>query len=332
MDIEHHDELIAWLRARGHLAAGEPVHVQTLAGGVSCATVLVQRSSGPDLVVKQALQKLRVQQDWFSDPARIHREAAAMRQLNRITSAGHVPRLYFEDHALHLLAMEAVPSPHDNWKTLLLSGQLRPAHVLQFGQLLAEIHRASYNDRQMREEFQDRQFMESLRIEPYYAFTAQQVPQARKFLLQLIDETRQVSACLVHGDYSPKNILIHRDQIWLVDHEVMHFGDGAFDIGFSLTHFLSKARHLTEHRSALLSAARLYWATYRQGFPVDADWEQRAVRHTIACLLARVAGKSPLEYLNASERHAQRERCIALIALAPSTFDEVFAFLEKEHT
>lgn len=330
MDIEQHDELIACLRARGHLAAGERVQVQTLAGGVSCATVLVHRSAGPDVVVKQALPKLRVQQDWFSDPARIHREAAAMRQLNRLTSAGRVPRCYFEDRELHLLAMEAVPSPHDNWKSLLLHGQVRPAHVVQFGQLLAEIHRVSYNDPQLREEFQDRQFMESLRIEPYYAFTAQQVPEARKFLLQLIDETRQVSACLVHGDYSPKNILIHRDQIWLVDHEVMHFGDGTFDIGFSMTHFLSKARHLAKHRSALLSAARLYWDTYRQGFPVDADWEQRAVRHTIACLLARVAGKSPLEYLTAAERDAQSELCIRLIAYAPSTFENVFALLEKE--
>ena len=332
MNIENHDELIAYLRARCHIGKQEQVRATTLAGGVSCNTVLIHCSAGPNSVVKQALEKLKVQQDWYSDPMRIHREAAAIRQLNRIAAAARVPQFYFEDHELHLLAMEAVPEPHDNWKTLLLDGKIHDQYFEQFGRFIADVHRISFNDARMRSQFHDRRFFESLRIEPYYLFTAQQVPEARDFLQRLISETRQVSATLVHGDYSPKNVLIHQDQLRLVDHEVMHFGDGTFDIGFSMTHLLSKANHVVGLRSAFIDAARIYWRTYRNHFEVDTEWEQRAIRHTVACMLARVDGKSPLEYLSDDERLAQRQLCLEFMVHIPSSFDEIFVLLRKERS
>ena len=135
-------------------------------------------------------------------------------------------------------------------------------------------------------------------------------------------ETRARRITLVHGDYSPKNILVHQNRLILLDHEVIHFGDPAFDIGFSLTHLLSKAHHLPPHRRAFAAAAGLYWQTYRAtlgdlaGF---ADLEQYAVRHTLACLLARVAGRSPLEYLNEAEKRRQQQVVVALMADAPAT-------------
>src|SRR5205823_5639992 len=100
-------------------------------------------------------------------------------------------------------------------------------------------------------------------LEPYYEFTAQRVSGARSFLELLIAETRATRTALVHGDYSPKNVLVFQDALVLVDHEVIHFGDPAFDVGFSLTHLLSKAHHLPERRAAFASAALEYWASYQ---------------------------------------------------------------------
>ena len=114
--------------------------------------------------------------------------------------------------------------------------------------------------------FDDRSHFESLRLEPYYAFTATQIPAAAGFLQALIAGTRARRLTLVHGDFSPKNILIHRDSLVLLDHEVIHWGDPAFDLGFSLTHLLSKAHHLPNHRADFANAAREYWQTYRDGF------------------------------------------------------------------
>ena len=328
MNIEQHGDLIEYLQRRGQLAVSEQPRCVSLPGGVSCRTVLVQRDrsvagKAPDIVVKQALPKLKVQQDWYSDPARIHNEAAAMRQLNSITPKGSVPRFLFEDRELHLLGMEAVPAPHDNWKTLLLAGQVNLDHFQQFARLLAGIHRASYLNADMRQKFQDRRFFETLRLEPYYAFTATQVPAAAAFLRQLITETLDIAVSLVHGDYSPKNVLIHEGRLILLDHEVMHFGDGAFDLGFSLTHFLSKARHVAGGRDKFHAAARVYWDTYRGHFHVDSHWDQRVVRHTLACMLARVRGKSPLEYFTAAEQAAQAQLCLELIKNPPATTAEM---------
>ena len=66
----------------------------------------------------------------------------------------------------------------------------------------------------------------------------------------------------MHGDYSPKNILLYRDRLVLLDHEVIHFGDPAFDVGFSLTHLLSKALHVAFRRREFLDAAQSYVRTY----------------------------------------------------------------------
>src|SRR5205085_211857 len=108
----------------------------------------------------------------------------------------------------------------------------------------------------------DTSFFESLRLEPYYAYTAERVPAARAFLNGLIAETRSNPVALVHGDFSPKNILVRSNKLVLLDHEVIHFGDPAFDLGFSLTHLLSKANHLSEHRDRFGKAAIRYWNAY----------------------------------------------------------------------
>lgn len=328
MNIEDPVQLKAYLVKKGWLPEAEPLVSENLPGGVSCRTILVKRRDQPDFVMKQAREKLQVEEDWFSDPVRIHVEAAAMRALRKLTPPQSVPRLLFEDRDHHLLAMEAVPRPHHNWKSLLLKGQIDLNHVEQFAELLAGIHGNSFQNEYYQIQFAGRHFFETLRLEPYYAFTAGQVPEAASFLRQLIADCRKVSLSLVHGDFSPKNILVYKDRLVLLDHEVMHFGDGAFDIGFSMTHLLSKARHVQGCKEAFCEAARHYWSIYRKHFPVDAAWEERAVRHTIACLLARVRGKSPLEYLTREERNSQEAFCIKMIEAPPSNLPELISRLE----
>lgn len=325
MNIEQPDVLLAYLKRSRHIQPDEEPAIHVLTGGVSNRTVLVKRPTGETWVIKQALAKLRVPVDWFSSPERIHREALGLRWLTRLAPPKTIPSLIFEDHEHHLLAMQGVPQPHANWKTLLLAGRLETDHITQFGGLLATIHRNAYRRRKAVEPtFADRSFFESLRLEPYYSYTAEQVPAAASFLHRLIAETRACRLTLVHGDYSPKNILVYRDKLILLDHEVIHFGDPAFDLGFSLTHLLSKAHHLPSHRGAFAGAAAQYWQVYRQTLG-DLAWaaglEARAVHHTLACLLARVAGRSALEYLDNEERARQCDAVLALLPNPPATID-----------
>ena len=333
MNVEDPASLGPYLAHRGYTMEQSRI----LPGGVSNNTVLIRLRDGSLIVVKQAREQLKTAAEWKSDPARIKQEALAMKWLSRWTPVGSVPRLLFLDTANHILAMDAVPQPHDEWKRLLLSGQIDMDHFCKFGELLAAIHRGSYLERRDVEPlFRDQSFFFSLRLDPYYLYTANNEPRAAMFLRELVQETQARRFGLVHGDYSPKNVLVRGDQLILLDHEAAHFGEPTFDVGFALTHFLSKALHLPENRERLRAGAHGFWQAYQRGLPATpefTDASERAVRHTLGCLLARVAGKSLLEYLTPRERGAQRAivvRCMEEIPASVEDLIEKFIALALE--
>ena len=333
-DIEDFDALRGYLTERRHIGPGEPVDFEKLLGGVSNRTVKVKWAGGQGWVLKQALGKLRVDADWFSSPERIGVEAKALRWLNQMAPAGTTPSFLFEDKTNHLMAMEAIPEEHENWKTVLLSGRIVPDHFEQFGVLLGTIHRkSSQAGPEVRAAFADTTYFENLRLEPYYLHTRQNVPEAAEFLTALASGTLRHKDSLVHGDFSPKNTLIHRGRLILLDYEVVHFGDPAFDGGFALTHFLSKANHFPKERVRFAKAAELFWQTYEKEIAGQA-WsrqiEPRVVRHCVACLLARVAGKSPLEYLRPEEQSKQKRAALELMASPPARVPDLIREFMKE--
>lgn len=324
MNIEAHTQLRHYLVSNGHLEPDDCPEFETLTGGVSNRTVWVRRENRADWVIKQALAKLRVQVDWFSAPERIQREAAGLRWLGRIIP-GHVPEFLFTDESHHLLCMSAVPQPHQNWKELLLGGQTKLDYARQFGRILADIHNGVNAFPELKTEFADRKFFEELRLEPYYQYTATQVPAASQFLEELIAHTGRQKLALAHGDYSPKNVLVYRDQMIILDFEVIHLGDPAFDLGFSLTHLLSKAHFLPRKREDFLNMSREYWREYTRfrRATAEAGREKAVIRHTLACLLARVAGRSPLEYYDDAHRRRQQRAALQLIRREPATVLEL---------
>ena len=333
-DIEDFDGLRDYLTTRGYIKSGETVSFTNLRGGVSNRTVKVAWTDGRGWVLKQALAKLRVDVDWFSSPERIGVEAKALRCLNRLAPPGTTPAFIFEDLTQHLMGMEAIPEEHENWKNVLLSGRIISDHFEQFGLLLGAIHRRSSEAiSEVRQLFSDTTYFENLRLEPYYLYAARNTEEASDFLNALARETLLHKDCLVHGDFSPKNTLIYQNKLILLDYEVVHVGDPGFDLGFALTHFLSKAHHLPTERYRLACAAELFWQVYREEI-AQLNWakelEQRVVRHTLGCLLARVAGKSPLEYLSSAEMIRQRNAVLALMREPPASVPKLIAeFIRK---
>jgi 5-methylthioribose kinase len=333
LDIESPRQALAYLRETGLVAHDEEPVLRVLKGGVSNRTLLVEPRNNAAFVLKQALPKLRVPIDWFSDPMRIHREALGLRVLKEITPLGSITPLLFEDTNRHIIAMVAVPYPHRNWKEQLFAEGPSEEYVLQFAAILGAIHRESAHRRQTLGSFEDRSWFESLRLEPYYQFSATQVKEAAGFLNVLVDETRRTKLALVHGDYSPKNILIHDHRMVLIDHEVIHLGDPAFDVGFSLTHLLSKALHCLERRRAFLDAAHHYTKRYLEivrNSRFDVGFESRSCRHTLGCLLARVVGRSTLEYLTLAERQRQKRAVLKLISRPPALLKVLIDSFAKE--
>lgn len=327
LDIEQPGALARHLERSGRVRRGEILEVKPLFGGVSCRVMLVELRSGDSWVVKQALPKLRVADDWFADPARIHREALGLAAIARLCP-GKVPELLFEDRPAMLLAMRAVPQPHETLKALLMRGSATPTEFAAFGKMLGQVHRRSAATLETLEpELSRTDVFVTLRVEPYYLVAARRVPEAATMLRKLAIDLADTRRALVHGDYSPKNVLVHAGQLVLLDCEVAHVGEPAFDVGFALAHLLSKAHHLVLQREELHAGALTYWRSYIAALG-DVSWagkahEARAVRHTLGCLLARVAGRSPLEYLDADERGRQRAVCVTLAVSPPPTVEDL---------
>ena len=324
LDIENPHQLLNYLHRRGSIDKNKEVRISLLSGGVSKRTVLLEFADGSPWVMKQALDKLRVDGDWFCSPERIFYEAEAMRWLDQYVH-GNTPKLIFEDQSQYILAMEAVQPPFENLKTLLISSPPKSLYFKSAGKLLGQIHlQGSKKETHIPELFNDTQFFQTLRIEPYYLETVKKVGETRSFFAALIADTNNDRYTFVHGDYSPKNLLVKDDKLILLDHEVVPYGDGTFDLGFFIAHLLSKANHLPEYRAVFITGVLIFFEAYLyQTKFMNKSREQRAVSHTIGCLLARVCGLSKLEYLSEKQRHRQKSLALQLLADIPRSINEL---------
>ena len=274
---------------------GYPCTATLLGGGVSNTVVLVETTGGR-FILKQSLGKLKVEQDWFSDRRRIFREASAMRQLKPLLPPGAVPDILFEDRANYLFAMSAAPEPCMPWKDVLLEGDIRLETAEAAARILGAMISRTRNNEAMEVEFGDQTIFHELRIDPYYRATALRHPDLALYFQQLISDSGGRRYSLVHGDWSPKNLLVS-NTLMAIDFEVIHFGDPSFDAAFLLNHLLLKSFHRPEWRSGYFSAARRFWEALISSFDPEDWFESATVAHLGALLLARIDGKSPAEYI-----------------------------------
>ena len=302
---------------------GRPA-VFELGGGVSNTVLLVESEAGR-FVMKQALGKLRVKQEWLADQGRVFRESAALRKLSPHFPEGSLPAVLFEDRDNFIFAMSAAPSASVCWKELLLSGEIRVETAERVGELLALMARVSWRAAAWESEFGDQTIFDQLRIDPYYRATARRHPDLAPAAARLIEESAARRVCLVHGDWSPKNFLVDGTNVMAIDFEVIHFGDPSFDSAFLLNHLALKSFHRPQWADLYAQAAAGFWGKFVAGIPRE-DWiEAATVQHLGWLMLARVDGKSPAEYLReAVIQDRVRQFARELITSPPSSVAEVF--------
>lgn len=306
------ESAVDYLRQRGVLPPDRPCTAWPLAGGVS-NDVLAITGPGVDLVVKQALPKLRVQQEWRATPRRILAEAAALRLAARIRP-DEVPTVADVDEQALTMTISRADSRLRNWKSDLLGGRADPRTAVQLGQALAAWHSATAGDEQLRSRFDDTAFVQ-LRTDPFHRAIASRHPDLAGRIAALVTTMLTTKLCLVHGDFSPKNVLADGPRVCVLDWEVAHFGDPVFDLAFLHTHLLLKAVHRPQSALGYREVATAFRQTYRSAVDTRLLRPDDYLGGHIACLLlARVDGKSPAEYLTELER--DRVRALARNALA----------------
>jgi hypothetical protein len=225
------------------------------------------------------------------------------------------------DPARCALAIERAPAGWLTWKERLFAGDIEPAIAGRLGGQLAAWHRGTSPPGL---EFDEWDSFEQLRVDPYYRETARRNPGLAEPIMRYADGMRERRVCLVHGDFSPKNILVGDPGLWIIDFEVAHLGDPAFDMAFMLTHLFLKSIAIPQERDRLLACAERFDGAYRAGVSTSAAPAPAYVLGHVGCLmLARVDGKSPAEYLDEKARARTRDVATALIAGDPSSLDEI---------
>jgi len=299
------------------LGFGEARRMDALGGGVSCDVIAVDLADGRRVVVKRALPKLRVAADWRAPPERSAAEVAWIRMVARI-DPGWVPRVLAEDPARHLFVMAFLPFPV--WKTQLAAGMVDIGFAAEAGRRLARIHAEPASG------FGNSAQFRALRIEPYLLFTADRHPDVAARIRGIAAGVAQARIAVMHGDVSPKNILAGAEGPIFLDAETACLGDPAFDLAFCLNHLLLKGVWHPEHAPALNAA----FAALVEGYAPDAAMAERSAALLAALLLARVDGKSPVEYLTEDrQRDLVRACAIPLLKQAPESLEAVRAAWDR---
>lgn len=314
MDAKGWDALLPPLFAAAGIDARAGFEVEPLTGGVSSDIVRVRLADGREFCTKRALPQLKVAAEWTAPLERNHYEVAWLRRAGAIVP-GIAPAVLAEDRANGVALMDYLPADDFVlWKAELLAGRADPKVPAAVANALGRIHAATLDDAAIAAEFPTDALFDALRLDPYLRSTAGRHADLAARILSVLDATARHRIALVHGDVSPKNILVAKSDGHpvLLDAECAWYGDPAFDAAFCLNHLVLKSVHLEAIAPDLIWQASAFAAGWIRHFPDDLQTALDArVAALLPCLmLARVDGKSPVEYL--SEEGRQRVRALAI--------------------
>jgi aminoglycoside phosphotransferase (APT) family kinase protein len=303
------------LERMGLLRPGEAFGAETLAGGVSSDILRIDipgRSPGVSFCFKRALAKLKVAADWRAPVERNHAEVQWLRVADALVPRS-VPRILGEDAQAGAFAMEYLdPAAHPVWKNELRDGNISTETAAAVARVIAAIHAGTARRADMAQRFGYDHVFHPIRLEPYFLATAERHPDCAARLRALAETTARTKLALVHGDLSPKNILLAAHGPILIDAECAWYGDPAFDLAFCLNHMLLKCLWRPQWRERYLECYDALASTYlaRVGWEPRAAIEARVAHLLPGLFLGRVDGKSPAEYVT-GENDKERVRRVA---------------------
>lgn len=295
------DALLSFLQSNALWEPGESVHWMPLTGGISSDIYRVDLPRRT-ICIKRSLRNLKTKAHWTACISRSHYEWRWLQYASALRPKIS-PRPLAHDSERGIIAMEYLtPDLHHNWKKKLLDGIVDISFGIAVATSLGTLHRNSANKPELLHSFgtpTNRKNFFDLRIEPYFRYTAQRHPDLATKLCELGSQQIAESTALIHGDVSPKNILAGPDGPLFLDAECATFADPVFDVAFCMNHILLKSLVRPANAAALLQMFLSFSEAYFRSYQRESNHqlEKRIAKLLPALLLARIDGKSPVEYL-----------------------------------
>lgn len=312
-------KLIRSLKNIGFLKEQDQATYTPLTGGVASEIWKVETSEQV-FCVKRALPKLKVAADWFVSSERNRYEVTWCRIAREIVP-GSAPRILFQNEEEMLFCMEFLdPSYFPLWKNELRNARVDPYQAETIGRNLGKIHSASAKDKKIQKQFPRTDIFHAIRLEPYLEATASKHPDLSELLFNLSRETAKNRPVMIHGDTSPKNIVLGLNGPVLLDAECACMGDPAFDLAFCLKHFLLKCLWVPKAHDSLIKCFELMVLAYLR----EVSWEDptiveaRTAKLLPGLFLGRVDGKSPVEYIVKEDEKNKVRRCASDLLISPT--------------
>ncbi|HEX4270144.1 MAG TPA: phosphotransferase [Rhizomicrobium sp.] len=299
MDNNEKQALAQSLTTMGLLKPGAEFTATNLTGGVSCDVYKVEFPSAPTVVVKRALPQLRVKAEWLAPPERSVAEVSWLRLAGKIDPTT-APEIAGEDHAHYMFAMRFLePKDYPLWKAELRDGHIDVDFAAVTGRKLARIHAETAGKPDVAAAFDNGEQFFALRLDAYLLFTAGRHPDIAPKIRAVVDGIARARIALMQGDISPKNILVGKSGPVFLDAETACYGDPVFDTAFCINHLLLKCVWHPEHRRRYLESFLALKNAYLDGvtWEARAETEKRIAILLAMLLLARIDGKSPVEYI-----------------------------------
>jgi 5-methylthioribose kinase len=245
-----------------------------------------------------------VQQDWYVPVIRNYYEYMWYLEVDKIVPE-ITPKILYANEKPYFFVMEYYdPKKYPLWKNELFNLKLDNKFAKNFAIKLANIHNITFNNKTIANNFNTSELFEDLRINPYIRSTAILHNDVSEELLSIADNLYNTNLALVHGDISPKNILINNSQPIFLDAECAWYGDPAFDISFCLNHIILKSLVLESIQKELISYFNIISHNYLRNIMSNdlEKYEKRIIALLSALMLSRIDGKSPVEYITSDKK------------------------------
>lgn len=330
--ISNQDVLAGYLKERGLLKNTSSCTIHYCQGGVSCTVAYVEIDGRP-MIIKQALEQLKTKDTWLCDPNRMYIEYESNKIYHDLLPE-NAPETYFYDNENYIYGREAVPDGCQMWKEDLMKGLIDYKVAEKVVDTLAAVHNHCAGREDIARMFENKDVFHALRISPYIDFTVTKHPEITEFAQRVSDEMMDSKITLIHGDYSPKNIMVTEDGMKVLDYEVANYGHPAFDLAFLSNHFILKAVKFQDRPGEYLDLLDYTVKRYFKSLTcMDLrEFEPVYIRTLALLMLARIDGKSPVEYLLEEKEKQELVRRLSLTMIKDQmdTYSETIKMLRNE--